>query len=63
MKRLGKFSGHIYEGNDINNMEECGVCITDEQASDENYIAQHHIDDLVDCVTCCGCPMARVQSK
>ena len=28
--RLGKFSGHVYTEDEAKNMEECGVCITDE---------------------------------
>ena len=28
MKRLGKFTGKIYEENEVKNMGECGVCIT-----------------------------------
>ena len=30
--RLGKYSGRIYEENEMHTMEECGVFITDEQA-------------------------------
>ena len=56
MKRLGKYSGRIYEEDEISTMTECGVCITDEQASDEEWIKQHHIHDLIDCLFCKGCP-------
>ena len=34
MKRLGKYSGRIYEENEVHTMKECGVCITDEEAKD-----------------------------
>ncbi len=59
MKRLGKFSGRMYEENEAEKMEECGVCISDEQANDEEWISNRHLKDLMDCVKCFGCPMAR----
>lgn len=59
MKRLGKYTGKIYEENEVEQMQECGVCVSDEQANDEKYINEHHLQDLKDCVTCCGCPMAQ----
>lgn len=57
MKRLGKYSGRIYEESEVSTMEECGVCITDEQANDEQWIKSQHARDLVDCLGCGGCPM------
>ena len=57
MKRLGKLTGRIYEENEIYDMEECGICITDEQANDEKWIKQHHTKDLTDCDNCRGCPL------
>lgn len=59
MKRLGKYSGQIYEEKEVSTMEECGVCITDEQANDEEWIKVHHVGDLVDCLGCGGCPMSQ----
>ena len=63
MMRLGKFSGTVYSEDEVKNMEECGVCITDEQAKDEEFIQQHHMKDLMDCVTCMGCPRSRFGLK
>ena len=57
MKRLGKYSGQIYEENEISIMEECGVCITDEQAKDEKWIESQHTKELIECLGCGGCPM------
>lgn len=57
MKRLGKLTGRIYEENEIHDMEECGICITDEQANNEKWIKQHHAKDLADCANCRGCPL------
>lgn len=59
MARLGKYSGQIYEDNEIDIMQECGVCISDEQKEDDDWISQHHLKDLMDCVKCCGCPLAQ----
>lgn len=59
MKRLGKFSGKVYEESEVASMTECGVCITDEQANDEEFINKHHLQDLMDCVRCFGCPTAQ----
>ena len=38
MKRLGKYSGKVYEEHEIQNMDECGTVITDEQAADKDFI-------------------------
>lgn len=57
MKRLGKYSGQVYEENEIYAMEECGVCITDDQSKNKDWISKHHANDLMDCIICCGCPM------
>lgn len=59
MARLGKFSGKVYQENEYEQMEECVVCITDEQANDEKWISEHHIKDLMDCIKCFSCPMSR----
>ena len=34
--RLGKYSGKLYAEDEVKNMQECGVCISNEQASDKN---------------------------
>ena len=57
--RLGKYSGRIYEENEVHAMEECGDCITDEQSKDENWTSKHHVSDLMECVKCCGCPLSQ----
>lgn len=57
--RLGKYSGKLYTEDEVKNMQECGVCISDEQANNEEWINERHLQDLKDCVICCGCPMAQ----
>ena len=57
--RLGKYSGKIYSEEEAKNMQECGVCISDEQANNEEWVNKRHLQDLRGCVTCCGCPMAQ----
>lgn len=59
MKRLGKYSGKIYEGDEIKTMEECGICITDEEAADKEFINNHHLKDLIECIGCTACPLSR----
>lgn len=59
MKRLGKYSGKVYEEHEIQNMDECGTVITDEQAADKDFIKKHHMCDLVQCVSCFGCPTSK----
>lgn len=44
-------------------MEECGVCITDKQAKDEDWISKHHMNDLMECITCCGCPLSKRSNR
>lgn len=57
--RLGKFSGNIYRNDEIENMEECGVVISEEQASNEEWIKRHHAINLVNCCGCFGCPVSK----
>lgn len=57
--RLGKFSGRVYTEDEAKNMKECGVCISDENAADEKWCQKHHLEDLMDCLKCFGCPMAQ----
>lgn len=60
MKRLGKFTKTIYEdGCDFSQCPECCTQITDEQATDEDFINKRHVSDLMDCVRCFGCPASR----
>lgn len=59
MKRLGHFSGKIYDENyDTNLIEECCLLIPDELAEDEEYLHSKHAKHLLICVQCRGCPMA-----
>lgn len=57
--RLGKFSGHVYTEDKAKNMEKCGVCISDENAADEEWCQKHRLEDLMDCFKCFGCPLAQ----
>ena len=59
MKRLGKYSGKVYEENEIQNMDECGTVITDEQAADKDFIKAHHMCDLTQCMLCLGFPTSK----
>lgn len=60
MKRLGHFTKTIYDENyDFSNCPECCLMITDEQANDEEFINQQHLKDLMNCITCMGCPASQ----
>lgn len=58
MLRLGKYTGKLYRDEEIENMQECGVCITEEQALDDAFIENHHSKDLLACINCLECPLA-----
>ena len=62
MKYLGLFSGKIYEESETSSMEECGHQISDKDASNDEFIRDMHVRDLMSCITCFGCPMARRQN-
>ena len=59
MKRLGQFSGKIYSEEEAKDMKECGVILSDSEASDEEFINEHHIKDLQHCLVCMGCPLSQ----
>jgi len=61
MKRLGKFTGKIYNESDFENggIYECATLISDEQANDENFIQEHHLVDLTACLNCFNCPASQ----
>lgn len=57
MKRLGKLSGKIYSDDEIKDMPECGISISDEQENDHKYIKMMHVLMSADCEFCRGCPL------
>lgn len=60
MKRLGKYSGKVYDKNyDLSLCEECCAVITDEQANDEIFIRDKHLKDSLICQCCNGCPLSQ----
>lgn len=59
MKRLGKFSGKIYDEDDIEYMLECCRIIPDDKINDKGYIDDMHIKDLLFCEQCMSCPRSR----
>ena len=56
MKRLGMYSGRIYEENEVENMKECGVMLSDEQIDDEDHLEFMRRDYRAGCLICRGCP-------
>ena len=61
MKRLGKYTGKIYdEDYDFSNCPECCLCLTKEQEKDEQYISNMRVKNTIDCATCFGgCPASK----
>ena len=60
MKRLGKFTGKVYEEvYDFSKCHECCRQISDEQATDDDLVRNLHFEDLKDCIRCFGCPAAQ----
>lgn len=64
MKRLGKFSGKIYdEQYETRDIKECCQIITDEQAGDEKWVEERHLEHLKTCVTCFQCPLSKPDGR
>lgn len=60
MKRLGKFTGEIYPDDyDFSNAQECCVLISDEDAENKEYLEERRAKDLIECLSCGGCPESR----
>ena len=60
MKRLGLFSGKIYNEDEVKTMNECGLCMTDEQAHNTEFIEKMRDENLDKCINCFGCLMANM---
>ena len=59
MKRLGMYSGKIYEMDyDTKRIEECCLAISDEQANNKAWIASQHKEHIGECSNCFGCPLS-----
>jgi len=58
MKRLGRFTGKVYSQEDYDGdiIKECCLLISDEQASDEDFIRKQHLKDIIVCSSCLGLP-------
>lgn len=58
MKRLGKYTGTVYGKGyrDIKMPPECCLQITDEQASDAEFVERKHLELFMSCINCRGCP-------
>lgn len=64
MKRLGKFSGKIYDDQyKTEDIKECCQIITDEQSKDEEWLKERHTEHLIHCVGCYTCPLSRPNGR
>lgn len=60
MKRLGKFTGKIYDDNyNFELCPECCVCISDDEAENDSFLSERHNKDLLECLNCMSCPAAK----
>lgn len=59
MKRLGKYTGNIYDENfDTSKINECCLLIKDEDAENKEYIDNKRKELKQKCLLCMGCPAA-----
>lgn len=57
MKRLGMFTGRIYDSNiKISEIEECCLQIPDEMVDNEEYMKKKKLENTIKCEGCKGCP-------
>lgn len=58
MKLLGEYTGTVYEKEyfDGKVQPECCIQITDEQASNTEFIDRKHLELFRNCINCHGCP-------
>lgn len=62
MKGLGFYTGKIYDDDQRHSAKECCHCITDQQASDDEWIREQHLKDIASCLFCNGCPESNRES-
>lgn len=64
MKRLGKFTGTIYnEDYDFSKCPECCIILTDSQANDSAFIEAKKLSNRSTCTFCMACPAAMESKK
>lgn len=59
MKRIGMYTGKIFSEDEVKNMQECGICISDSDAQDADYVQKKYEHYHKDCISCMACPAAR----
>lgn len=58
--RLGKFTGKIYdEDYDFSQCPECCLCLSEEQARDEKFLAEKRMQNMISCIGCKGCQASK----
>ena len=63
MKRLGMYTGRIYDGDSIRTLE-CTVPLTNEEAADEVIVADKYATlHNAWCIDCTYCSLSREQEK
>ena len=59
MKRLGRFTGKVYDEKESLRIEECCDVISDAQANNKAWIASKHEKDFEKCKGCMACKEAK----
>lgn len=64
MKRIGIFTGKVYEGNfNINEITECCKMVSDETASNSNLVKFIHLTEKQRCEGCFDCEASKRLNK
>lgn len=59
MARIGKYSGKVYDDNQIHLMNECGILIPDSKKDDKSFCENVYKRNFATCATCKGCNKAK----
>lgn len=64
MSRIGKFTGTVYPDDyDFSSCPECCTCVSEEKTKDEVFTSSLRAKNLIDCLSCMGCPAAKAKIK
>lgn len=64
MRRIGKFTGTLYDENyDFSLCTECCSCVSERDINDVDYMHELKIRNLISCLTCRGCPSSQMEES
>ncbi len=59
MKRIGRFTGKIYDEKEVLRINECCDVISDAQANNSEWVKERHKEYMVKCSKCMSCIEAK----